>query len=207
MQEFPQTSAGTASARSQVYGLLASIFRGEPDVNFVRDLKAPRFAGALSSLDVDLGEDFRQSDDEELCENLAVEYTRLFMGPGSHISPHESVFVDVDGDTDLDIVAGLFFPTPLPQNRLFLNDGSGVFTDATVTSLPLWVIPTRALEAGDVDVRTHVLGQHAAERVLERHDLHAAGRRVDHLPPAALGLVAIEHLEELALLHGAGSSS
>ncbi len=28
---------------------------------------------------------------------MAVEFTRLFLGPGSHISPHESVFVEADG--------------------------------------------------------------------------------------------------------------
>jgi TorA maturation chaperone TorD len=82
----------TASARGQVYGLLASVFRSEPDKEFLQELKGPRFAGAFASLEADFGKDFRQSTEEELRENLAIEFTRLFMGPGEHISPHESIF-------------------------------------------------------------------------------------------------------------------
>ena len=37
---------------------------------------------------------------------------------------------DVDGDGDLDIVLGNW-----GQNRLYLNDGTGSFTDATVTRM------------------------------------------------------------------------
>ena len=36
----------TAVARSQVYGLLTTAFRAEPNAAFVKDLKGPRFSGA-----------------------------------------------------------------------------------------------------------------------------------------------------------------
>lgn len=45
---------------------------------------------------------------------------------------------DVDGDNDLDLFLCnvAFLPGRNPQNRLFLNDGTGVFTDATNPQLP-----------------------------------------------------------------------
>ena len=121
--------ADTATARSQVYGILASIFRSEPDKTFVRDLKAPRFAGALSSLEVDFGEDFQQSTDDDLCENLAIEFTRLFMGPGEHISPHESIFVDMDGD------AGGLYGAKTVEVKKFIET-TGLSYDEAFTGLP-----------------------------------------------------------------------
>ena len=34
---------------------------------------------------------FSQKDQDQLLEDLAVEYARLFLGPAKHISPHESI--------------------------------------------------------------------------------------------------------------------
>ncbi len=121
--------ADTANARSQMYGILASIFRAEPDSTFVRDLRAPRFAGALDSLEVDFGDDFRQLDDDDLCEDLAIEFTRLFMGPGSHISPHESIFADVDGET-----GGLYGAKTVEVKKFI--ETTGLTYDEAFTGLP-----------------------------------------------------------------------
>lgn len=54
---------------------------------------------------------------------------------------------DVDGDGDLD----LMFANFLGQNRLYLNDGSGHFTDATMTNLPALEDDSSDVELGDVD--------------------------------------------------------
>ena len=67
-------------------------------------------------------------------------------------------------------------------------------------------VHVRAIEARDVDLRAHVLGEHPAERLLERDLFGGEGPDVDDGAPATLRLVAIEHLEELALPHGASSS-
>jgi TorA maturation chaperone TorD len=80
-----------ASKRSKVYGLLTAVYREEPNPALLRQFKDARFRAALSSLGVDLEDKFFSLSEEELIEDLAVEYARLFVGPGKHISPHESV--------------------------------------------------------------------------------------------------------------------
>jgi len=60
-------------------------------------LKDPRMSGVFSDLGISLGEEFYGTPENELVEELAVEYARLFLGPGEHISPHESVHHEVDG--------------------------------------------------------------------------------------------------------------
>lgn len=60
--------------------------------------------------------------------------TRL---PGNDGETREADAADVDGDGDLDIVLGnvnFTFGRPI-QNQLLLNDGTGVYTDATSASL------------------------------------------------------------------------
>jgi predicted nucleotidyltransferase len=54
---------------------------------------------------------------------------------------------DVDGDGDLDMVVG----NNGQQNRLYLNNGSGTFTDATTARMPIHSAHTRAVALGDVD--------------------------------------------------------
>ncbi|MCI0340459.1 MAG: VCBS repeat-containing protein [Planctomycetales bacterium] len=54
---------------------------------------------------------------------------------------------DVDADGDLD----LLFANRGVQNRLYLNNGSGLFTDATAARLPTDTDPTVDIASGDVD--------------------------------------------------------
>src|SRR5690606_30672672 len=54
---------------------------------------------------------------------------------------------DVDGDGDPDLVLGTFWQ----QNRLYLNDGAGGFTDATVPRLPVDRVSARSLALGDLE--------------------------------------------------------
>ena len=55
---------------------------------------------------------------------------------------------DVDGDGDLDLVVGNAINQ---QNRLYLNDGTGTFTDVTANRMPIVYGWTMALSLGDVD--------------------------------------------------------
>ena len=63
---------------------------------------------------------------------------------------------DVDGDGDLDILLSNenpFNPSPAGggQNRLLINEGTGVFLDETATRLPVATDQTGAMLPGDVD--------------------------------------------------------
>lgn len=83
--------AAVAGQRSNIYGFLARIYRQEVTPDLLQQIKDPRFLGVLSELGLQLTEDFFQEAEKKLLEDLAIEYTRLFLGPGRHISPHESV--------------------------------------------------------------------------------------------------------------------
>jgi len=57
---------------------------------------------------------------------------------GLNIETRKVAFGDVDGDEDLDIFLSnvMFIPGRDRQNRLFINDGNGNFSDSTATHLP-----------------------------------------------------------------------
>lgn len=80
-----------ARHRSDIYGLLATVYGQEITSELLGQIKAPQFLEAMSVLEVEGIDGLMQKPEAELLEDLAVEYTRLFLGPGKHISPHESV--------------------------------------------------------------------------------------------------------------------
>ena len=88
--------AESAKFRSNIYGLLATVFRQEPGGALIRELRDPPLRGIFSDLGVDLGELFFTAPESQLVEMLAQEFTRLFIGPSSHISAHESIFAEID---------------------------------------------------------------------------------------------------------------
>jgi putative dimethyl sulfoxide reductase chaperone len=83
-----------ASARANVYGLLADVFREEPSETLLSKLNEPEISTALRALDLSLEEIFEGVSRNQLVEDLALEFTRLFIGPGSHISANESMHVE-----------------------------------------------------------------------------------------------------------------
>ncbi len=86
-----QEMAALARHRSNIYGFLAAVYRQEATSDLLQRIKDPQFLGVLSDLGIKLDNSFSYKPEAELLEDLAVEYTRLFLGPGKHISPHESV--------------------------------------------------------------------------------------------------------------------
>jgi len=80
-----------ADHRSHIYGFLALVYRQEVTADLLSRIKDPQFLGVFTDLGVEGIEVFLQSSEEKLIEDLAVEYARLFLGPGKHISPHESI--------------------------------------------------------------------------------------------------------------------
>ncbi len=88
-----------AGQRINVYGFLARVYRKEVLPDLLSQIGAPQFRGVLSDLGADLGDEFFARKDEDIIEDLAEEYTRLFMGPGPHIPPYESIHHERnDGD-------------------------------------------------------------------------------------------------------------
>ena len=121
--------AEMASSRGRMYDLLASVFRTEPDRRFIDTLRGPRFAGAFASVGADLGDEFQQSPAEELHENLAIEFTRLFFGPGTHVSPHESIYAEADGE------AGGLYGAKTVEVKKFIET-TGLTYDESFSGLP-----------------------------------------------------------------------
>jgi FG-GAP-like repeat len=70
--------------------------------------------------------------------------------PGTSTTDVDLVDIDADGDLDLFIAEGTDSAEPRP-NRLFLNDGTGVFSDVSATHLPAAVANSTKADFGDVD--------------------------------------------------------
>ncbi len=84
--------------RADTYRFLAEVFGAEPTAKTLNSLRRPEavkafealgaaFAVELDRMETDLGKD-------RLVEEFGFEYTRLFLGPGKHVGPHESLHRD-----------------------------------------------------------------------------------------------------------------
>jgi TorA maturation chaperone TorD len=102
----PKDRVKLSSYRSSVYGFLARVYQKELTPELLEHLRSPRFVGALEELGLQLGDEFTSAAPEELLEDLAVEYTGLFLGPGGHVSPHESVHRVGGKPTDVGVLWG-----------------------------------------------------------------------------------------------------
>jgi FG-GAP-like repeat len=71
---------------------------------------------------------------------------------GLNMETRKAIFadVDLDGDQDVYLCNVAFIPGKDRQNRLYLNDGNGFFTDATATHLPAEL--KHSLDAVFVDI-------------------------------------------------------
>ncbi len=87
------TAAETARERSGLYGFLAEVFRAEPSEDLLRKVRDGRFLETLTAAGAHLGEDFAAQPEAKLLEDLAVEYTRLFLGPGKHVRPYAATYL------------------------------------------------------------------------------------------------------------------
>jgi TorA maturation chaperone TorD len=120
----------TATQRSNIYGLLSLIYRTEVTKDLLAHIKKPEFLSVLSDMGAKLEDDFLKGSEDKLIEDLAVEYTRLFLGPGKHISPHESIHHDT-GDGDW----GQFWGRSTVEIKKFIA-ASGLEYKSEYTGLP-----------------------------------------------------------------------
>lgn len=82
-----------ALTRANIYKFLSMIYLREVTREVLDRARSLEFLAAVSELGAEFGRDFIEVPPEKLLEDLAVEYARLFLGPGKHLSPHESVYV------------------------------------------------------------------------------------------------------------------
>lgn len=88
-----------AYRRSDVYGLLSSVYSQEPDKGFIENVQNDKSLRLLIAEGGMWDEKFWAQSVKELYERLAVEYTRLFIGPKNHIPPLESLYNYKEGET------------------------------------------------------------------------------------------------------------
>ncbi len=86
-----------AEQRSVIYGLLSRIYMNEVSRDLLEQIRASGLLEIMSDGNAKELDPYFQGDMDELTEELACEYSRLFIGPGKHISPHESVHHKLDG--------------------------------------------------------------------------------------------------------------
>jgi TorA maturation chaperone TorD len=165
--------AETAASRSNVYGFLAAAFRAEPSAAFLAQLKSPGFAAVLQSLDLSLGDEFHDTPAEKLIEDLTIEYTRLFIGPGPHISPHESMNIEFSNPKD----AALWGPQTVKVKKFI--EAAGLEYEASFPGMPdhlsaelefMQRLATKEAEAWadqDEEVAANILG--IEERFFDEH--------------------------------------
>ncbi|MGD2088864.1 MAG: molecular chaperone TorD family protein [Candidatus Aminicenantes bacterium] len=91
--------AETALQRSAIYGLLSLLYRAEPDVNLVSRLREQNILDHLVEAGMALDkQEFTAAPIEEVRENLAIDYTSLFIAStDQRISLNESIYHQQEG--------------------------------------------------------------------------------------------------------------
>lgn len=89
--------AEAARSRSNLYGFLAAAFRAEPTAELLREMREPAFQEALAAAGVRLGVNGDGYQERRLVDELAQEFTRLFIGPGGHIPPYAAIHLGGEG--------------------------------------------------------------------------------------------------------------
>ncbi len=90
--------ARTAIEVSSLYGFLAAVFRKEVSEHFLAQLRSAELRETLTDAGITLDDHLLRGPDQEVLRDLAVEFAALFLGPGEHISPHESVHLPKGGN-------------------------------------------------------------------------------------------------------------
>jgi TorA maturation chaperone TorD len=97
-------------ARKAIYDFLALVFRKEADEAFLLRLRETRFLDRLNEQGYAFDPGCLEPIDDRLVKALAKEYTRVFLGPGPHLAPYESVHNPKDpkrgrlwGDSTVDV--------------------------------------------------------------------------------------------------------
>jgi TorA maturation chaperone TorD len=88
--------ARIAAERKGLYGLLAAVFRDELTEALLCHLLDADFLQDMAAVGVDVDTFSSLKPDKETLDGLSLEFSRLFIGPGKHVSPYESVHLGGD---------------------------------------------------------------------------------------------------------------
>ncbi|ODS33276.1 MAG: hypothetical protein SCARUB_01597 [Candidatus Scalindua rubra] len=83
-----------AEHRSNSYGFLSIVYLQEPNKEFIKSLRESNILDVLNESGLHFDEQITNDVSDKFHNDLVLEYTRLFIGPGKHISPYESVYRD-----------------------------------------------------------------------------------------------------------------
>ncbi len=84
----------TAENRSYSYGFLSIVYLQEPSREFIKSLRESNILDVLNKSDLRFDKEINNDVSDKHLNDLVLEYTRLFIGPGKHVSPYESVYRD-----------------------------------------------------------------------------------------------------------------
>ena len=88
----------TARRRADTYRLLAEVFGAEPTTEMLDRLRRPEAVEAFESLGVNFAVELDRMEadlgKQGLVDEFQCEYTRVFIGPGKHVGPYESLHRD-----------------------------------------------------------------------------------------------------------------
>ena len=95
--ENPEELARMAKERNGLYSLLAAVFREKMSGGLLNQLLAPDFLSMMAEVGIDTSDLTDLVPDDDFQEDLFLEFSRLFFGPGKHASPYESVYRGAGG--------------------------------------------------------------------------------------------------------------
>ena len=84
----------TTEYRTNIYGFLSIVYQQEPTKEFIKSLRESNILNVLNKSGLSFDEQITNDGSDNFLNDLILEYTRLFIGPGKHISPYESVYRD-----------------------------------------------------------------------------------------------------------------
>ncbi len=84
----------TTEYRTNTYGFLSIVYLQEPTKEFIKSLRESNILSVLNESGLCFDEQITNDSGDNFLNDLILEYTRLFIGPGKHISPYESVYRD-----------------------------------------------------------------------------------------------------------------
>ncbi len=150
-----ETGGAVIQARLHSYRLFALIFRREPSD---ADIETFRAAGFFDLLADHGGPTHARA---LSASELAVEFARLFLGPGEHISPHESVHRNDPGNGQLWGAATGQVRAFVERLGLSYRDSFGELPDHISAELEIMAqlveAQAQALDAEDEAKRDHAL--------------------------------------------------